>query len=66
MLVIRTLYSFLYERGNYQKIYQSFDKDKLEKVRSDFEISFKSEGGPNRLGKIESKDINFETGVWTA
>lgn len=60
------LYSFLYERGNYQKIYQSFNRDELEKQRTKFEEDFKEEGGPNSLGPIEVMDINEKKGVWTA
>ncbi|MEG2352993.1 MAG: hypothetical protein RR795_03465 [Cetobacterium sp.] len=60
------LYSFLYERGSYQKIYQSFNKKQLEKQRAEFELSFKSEGGPNKIGTIEEKEIDIINGVWTA
>ena len=59
------LYSFLYERGSYQKIYQSFNKKDLEKQRTEFEVSFKNESGC-RLGEIESFEVNIEKGVWTA
>lgn len=60
------LYSFLYERGNYQKIYQSFNKEELEKQRNKFEEDFKKEGGPNSLGSIVVKEINEKNGVLTA
>lgn len=60
------LYSFLYERGSYQKIYQSFNKKELEKQRAEFEVSFKSEGGPNKIGIIEEKEIDIKNGVWRA
>ncbi len=59
------LYYFLYECGNYQKIYQSFNKIELEKKRESFEYKFKNESGC-RLGEIESFEVNIEKGVWTA
>lgn len=59
------LYCFLYECGNYQKIYQSFNKNELEKKRKSFEYKFKNESGC-RLGEIEGFEIDIEKGVWTA
>ncbi len=55
------LYSFLYECGSYQKIYQSFNKKELEKKRKEF----KKENGC-RVGKIENFEVDIENGVWTA
>lgn len=60
------LYSFLYERGSYQRIYQSFNKKELEKQKAEFEVSFKAEGGPNKIGIIEEQEIDIKNGVWTA
>ncbi len=58
------LYSFLYENGSYQKIYQSFNKKSLEFTRNKFLSN--TEEGPKRIGKIYYIEIDTDNEVWTA
>lgn len=57
------LYSFLYECGSYQKIYQSFNKKSLEFTRNKLKTN---EDGPKRIGEIYVIQIDIENEVWTA
>ncbi|MCQ9626577.1 hypothetical protein HS141_06270 [Cetobacterium somerae] len=57
------LYSFLYENGSYQKIYQSFNKKSLEFTRNKLK---NNEEGPKRVSEIFIMEIDIENEVWTA
>ncbi|MGL5459794.1 MAG: hypothetical protein ACRDBY_09285 [Cetobacterium sp.] len=57
------LYSFLYECGSYQKIYQSFNKKSLQFTRKKLKDN---KDGPTKVGKIFVINIDIENEVWTA
>lgn len=59
------LYSFLYENGSYQKIYQSFNKKSIEFTRNKL-INGSDDDGPKRIGEIYEMEVNIENEVWTA
>lgn len=58
------LYSFLYEKGSYQKIYQSFNRKNIEFTRNKLMNDINE--GHSLIGKIYTVEVDIENDVWTA